>query len=123
MEASPFSKSLRERMNAAALRGNKKDIRDFVSTATREEAYAFFVNPEDLYKTLEDAALNKNAAVFEKLLSIYKNDNSAMHAIMTGFERDEKFNSQPNYDDRFGPAQDHADLGRKRRALLTILKP
>lgn len=120
---SAFPDSLRDELAAAIVRGDQKIARDFVRKASREEAYALFRDRSKLYTVIEDIALNEKAPAFERLIDIYRDDPLAVQAILSGFKRDEKFNSQSNYDDRFGPSPDHADLEKKRAALINLVFP
>lgn len=123
MSSLDFSEKLRNEMKAAVMRGNPESLTDFVKTCTRDEAFDFFKDTKKLYKILEDIALNGNSTLFEHLLFRYKNDEDAMMAIVKGFKRDERYNNQPSFDERFGASKDYVDLERKRTALLKILKP
>lgn len=115
--------SLRDELAAAIVRGDQKIARDFVRKATKKEAYALFRDHSKLYKVIEDIALNDKSGAFEHLVDTYRDDALAVQAILNGFKRDEKFNSQSNHDDRFGPSPDHADLERKRAALVRLAFP
>lgn len=115
-----FSDKLTEEMNAAILRGDSRILKNYILNEKNEQKiYALFRNNmKKLYDTIQDIALHDKAPVFKKLMEKWMGDEEAIAAILRGFKADERFNNQPDFDERFGPSKDHADLEKKREILM-----
>jgi hypothetical protein len=121
MPAKKLSPGLMSDLSRAAFKDGRKDYARLIMTASRDDIVAAMPDRKMLLEKMEELAFQEDADVFVNLLYKFSDDEGVLRAVLTGFDRDEKFCSQS--DDGWGGPDPHnrRELVKKRNALQKFI--